>query len=302
MRRTIADLGKRTGGSLSAGLHAVLGSRAHGGAGILMFHRVCDEPARTVHPAWNVTPARMRDQLEGLLARGYQVWPLERALSEWPAGRIPPRTTVITFDDGYENVYLSAWPILKDLRLPATIFLATAFLDSTIPFPFDEWGSAWVGRVPPETWRPLRWEQCREMQASGLIAFGSHTHTHQDFRGRAQDLQMDLENSLAILREKLGGGPFPFAFPFGSRRLGFVSDAMVEAAGKTGVTCALNTEIALVSPRSSPFSWGRYEVVETDTGATIAAKLEGWYQWMSAARELFRSVSAPALGDPESER
>ena len=48
----------------------------------------------------------------------------------------------ITFDDGFENNYVNAWPVLKELNLPATIFVATKYLDSDVPFPFDDWSAA----------------------------------------------------------------------------------------------------------------------------------------------------------------
>ncbi len=43
----------------------------------------------------------------------------------------------VTFDDGFETVYRHAWPVLQELRIPATVFLNTAYLDSPEPFPFD---------------------------------------------------------------------------------------------------------------------------------------------------------------------
>ena len=50
------------------------------------------------------------------------------------------RSVVVTFDDGYESVHQCAWPGPRELKIPATIFVNTAFLDSDAAFPFDEWG------------------------------------------------------------------------------------------------------------------------------------------------------------------
>ena len=74
--------------------------------------------------------------------------------------------------------------------------------------------------------------------------------------------------------------------------LGLVAtgDASISAAKAAGVTCSLTTEIELADPRSSAFGWGRLEVGEHDTGAVVAAKLNGHYAWMGAAREGFRAV------------
>ncbi len=149
-------------------------------------------PARPA-PTWNVTPARFRAQIQGLLARGYRPWPLRKVLAYHDAGQsIPPQTFVVTFDDGYENVYQQAFPVLREHDVPATVFLATAYLDSHGPFPFDDWPCAGAPGVPAETWRPLTTAQCEEMLASGLVELGSHTHVHADFRNRPEDFRRDL--------------------------------------------------------------------------------------------------------------
>src|SRR5262245_19387129 len=100
--------------------------QAHGWAGILMYHRVVEQLQGTQFPTWNVTPEKFAEQLSGLVASGFRAIGLRELVERIQRGRsIPHRTFVVTFDDGYENVYLEAWPILKRLRIPATIFLAT---------------------------------------------------------------------------------------------------------------------------------------------------------------------------------
>jgi peptidoglycan/xylan/chitin deacetylase (PgdA/CDA1 family) len=203
---------------------------------------------------------------------------------------------VVTFDDGYQNVFTQAWPVLRDLRVPATIFVNTAFLDSAAPFPFDKWGLTHRHDAPPDAYLPLTAAQCREMHASGLIDLGAHTHTHQDFRGRPDAFQRDLQTCVELIRESFGIRDATFAFPFGRRRSGYVSDELVAAARQTGVTCGLTTEAELVDPTSDPFSWGRFNVYEFDTGATLAAKLQGWYGWAPRWEERLSRVIRPRAG------
>jgi peptidoglycan/xylan/chitin deacetylase (PgdA/CDA1 family) len=197
-------------------LSACLGPRSDCGFGILLYHRIAIPPAGAPAPTWNVKPARFRAQMEGLLARGYRAWPLGRVLAHHDAGQsIPPQTFVVTFDDGYENVYRQAFPALREHDVPATVFVATAYLDSYDPFPFDDWPCAGSPGVPGETWRPLRTAQCEEMLASGLIELGSHTHVHADFRHHPEEFRHDLALSLEVLRTKFGVREATFAFPFG---------------------------------------------------------------------------------------
>ena len=112
-------------------ISACLGPRFGDAFGILLYHRVVASPATASPPTWNVTPRRFRQQLVGLLRRGYRPASLREMLSAHRAGRCPAsKTFVLTFDDGYENVYRHAFPVLRELGVPATVFLATRFLDS----------------------------------------------------------------------------------------------------------------------------------------------------------------------------
>src|SRR5437867_1646034 len=107
LRRSLADIGKWAGSQVSCGLHRSLGGRANGRFGILMYHRIAPLQPAAPGPTWNVTPAALRQQLEGLLQRGYQIWPLLRLIDHCLRVRpIPDKTAVVTFDDGYESVYL----------------------------------------------------------------------------------------------------------------------------------------------------------------------------------------------------
>ncbi len=237
-----------------------------------------------------MSPVRFRQQLEGLLAAGYRFLPLGDVVDHSSrGGKLPARAAVVTFDDGFANVYQHAFPVLKELSVPATVFLVTGFIGSAEPFPFDRWGQIHRGTSPDENWRPLSWAEIEEMHASGLVEFGSHTHTHASFKRRPDDLLRDLRVSISVLNRRLGATRRPFSFPFGSARDGFVDAELVEAARRAGVTCALTTEIELVDPRTSPMSWGRLEIVQSDTPAIARAKMEGWFNWMAVPREGLRS-------------
>ncbi|HUG89368.1 MAG TPA: polysaccharide deacetylase family protein, partial [Planctomycetaceae bacterium] len=181
-------------------LQAGFGPRLREAFGILMYHRIAPVTPGVTAPTWNVAPERFGSQLAGLLSRGYRAWPLRKVLDLHRRRRpIPRNVFVVTFDDGYENVFHHAWPVLRELRVPATVFLATAYLDSGAPFPCDDWSAAGSGGVPASSWRPLTTDQCRAMSADGLVELGTHTHTHADFHGRPRELSGDLRTSLDVL-------------------------------------------------------------------------------------------------------
>ena len=293
MRSAIASAGKTVGATISTALHHALGSRAQPGVGILMYHRIAPRRASVGEPTWNVQPARFREQIEGIVAAGFTVLSLRDAIGMSERGSLPARATVITFDDGYGNVHTHALPVLRELKVNATVFVATAYIGSAQPFPFDAWGTAHHSDTPAEDWVPLTWAQCRELRESVLVDIGSHSHRHMDFRGRPERFAADLAESRAALERELGLRDCTFAFPYGGRELGYASDDLIAAARAAGVLCALTTETERARAGSSPFGWGRYEVVDSDTPASIAAKLDGWYDWMGEARGLFRRLAPP---------
>jgi peptidoglycan/xylan/chitin deacetylase (PgdA/CDA1 family) len=249
-----------------------------------MYHRVTPAIAGISGPKLNVTPPRFRRQLADLVSRGYRAWPLRRALACSQAGEpLPSRVFVVTFDDGYDSVYHHAWPILKELSVPATVFVVTSCLDAERPFPWDKWTAAGATGVPATAWLPLSTTHCAEMIAHGLVEIGSHTHTHADFRGRLGAFRQDLSQSLGHLRSALGLQQASFAFPFG-----YYDVEMVAAARDLGAVCALTTQRELVSPRTDPFTWGRFNVQERDGATALAFKLSGWYTRMRKASRLFK--------------
>jgi peptidoglycan/xylan/chitin deacetylase (PgdA/CDA1 family) len=207
---------------------------------------------------------------------------------------------VVTFDDGYANNYTQALPILADLKVPATVFLATAYIGSDQPFPSDDWSARGSSAVPVDSWQPLSLEQCRELQASGLIELGAHTHTHQDFRGRLDDFRNDLRQNHAFLQEHLGLATATFAFPYGTKRLGFSGPALARVVREARFACALTTEADLADIGDDPFDWGRFQVDQRDSAALIAGKLAGWYGVLrSTGRQLLSQLSFRRNPSPE---
>jgi len=110
------------------------------------------------------------------------------------------RAVVITFDDGTADFTDHAVPALERHALPATLYVATQFVDESEPFP---WGA-------PQT----SWAALRDISDDAQITIGSHTHAHwlMDRLERSQ-LDDDLDRSIDLLREHLGIDPAHFAYP-----------------------------------------------------------------------------------------
>ena len=262
---------------MAAALNRVVPAQSGNQFGILVYHRVAEAEPRSTPPTWNVSPDRLHRQLEGLLNAGYTALPLRRALSAHAAKEpLPARSFAVTFDDGYANNLTRALPVLERLQVPATIFLATAFLDSPEPFPSDDWPLAGAPAVPGDSWRPLTSDEVHQLLRNPLIEIGCHTHTHRDFRQIPEEFRQDLEHSLGVLGERFGIAEPTFAFPFG-----YATPEMLKIAEQVGLLCALTTEPEPVPAQASPFGWGRFRANQFDSPSTLRGKLDGWYSRLS---------------------
>lgn len=244
-------------------------------AGILAYHRITPQLDHVAEPTYNVEPEIFDRQLRGLLKMGFTPWPLERLVKcHLESQQIPANVFIVTFDDGYECIYQHAWPVLKMLEIPATVFLATKYLSTNIPFPFDDWEAKGSPQVPVESWRPLTIEQCKEMANSGLIELGAHTHAHLNYRTDPDSFIPDLSNCINFLRDTFGISNPTLSYPFG-----YYSTNMTQAVQQIGLSCGLTTDEELISPASDPCSWGRFEVYQQDSTYTLSVCLNGWYEY-----------------------
>jgi glycosyltransferase involved in cell wall biosynthesis/peptidoglycan/xylan/chitin deacetylase (PgdA/CDA1 family) len=284
-------IAKRAAVSVGSGLNRMSTSRAGRRFGILMYHRIADAVPGIAPPTWNTPPADFRAQLTGLLERGFEAWPLARAIEEHRRGVVVPAGVfVVTFDDGYESVYRHAWPILKELNVPATVFLPTAYVDSPAAMPFDDWSGAGWQQAPAVAWRHLTTSQCREISADGLVELGAHTHTHQDFCGRPEEFAHDLALNVETLASRFGLRSASFAFPFGR-----ATPRMMRIVRDAGLSCALTTVETLIDSRDAPFGWGRFAVEPWDNAATLAGRLNGWCDWATTLRNRLGTWVRPEL-------
>lgn len=108
---------------------------------VIMYHAVADEGGLepSILPDHRERAAEIFEAEMEYVSRVMRPIPLmelvERLTRRLP---LPPNAVVVTFDDGYEDNYSIAFPILRKLKIPATIFLATGHIDSGLPFWWDE--------------------------------------------------------------------------------------------------------------------------------------------------------------------
>ncbi len=177
---------------------------------ILAYHRIGNRASRMF-----VSAEKFEAQLEFLRRNDYRVIRLAD-LPDYLEGRrpLPPKSVVITFDDGHVSTYQHAFPLLLRHGYPATFFLYTDFLGAK---------------------EALSWPQIKEMAATGLMDFQSHSKTHanlwvrlpgepeRDYRRR---LDTEIRASSETIRRNLGQRVRHFAYP-----LGDANQAVLDAVG-----------------------------------------------------------------------
>jgi peptidoglycan/xylan/chitin deacetylase (PgdA/CDA1 family) len=113
---------------------------------ILMYHRIADEPV----DYWGlaVSPTHFEEHL-CVLRRARRPLALSEFVAQLAAETLPSDAVALTFDDGYVDNLLAGLPLLAAAGVPATVFLATGYLDQSAPFWWDELASLMLSGTAP---------------------------------------------------------------------------------------------------------------------------------------------------------
>ncbi|MBQ9737346.1 MAG: polysaccharide deacetylase family protein [Clostridia bacterium] len=170
---------------------------------VLMYHNLAEEYPKGSEGA-NITPELFEEHMQGILDKGYTpIFVADYYDSVQNGTPLPQNPIIVTFDDGYLSNYEIAFPILKRLNIPATIFIVT----STVGAKAED------GMVSTSH---FTWEQAKEMQESGIIDIHSHSHTHKNMTQISPaQLQEELRLSKYLIEKNLGKSCFVFSYPFG---------------------------------------------------------------------------------------
>lgn len=219
---------------------------------ILMYHYLSDPPADAdiYRRDLSVAPARFESHLQYLAEAGYQTITLDDLLYALAQGRmLPEKPVILTFDDGYEDNYTNAFPILRQHGAVAHFFIVTDFINQ--------------GRTGY-----LTWPEIEEMAAAGQ-RFGSHSRDHPDLRAQSVDyLVWQALGSKESIEEHLGYHPRWIAYPSG----GYDSQAIAvfESADYWG---GLTTQQGATHTLDGIFTLRRVRVRGSHTAQDLAALL-----------------------------
>jgi len=194
-----------------------------GGVVILGYHLVGARTSLRV----DIPEAVFERQMLEIRKHG-EVVPLHKAINLLGNDSLRNKTAVVvSFDDAFENFYERAWPLLKELSIPAILFVPVGFVEKETGTPLG--GTA--------TLPPASWAQLSDMVSTGLLTIGSHGWSHLDIRTATADAAMtELERSREVLEARLGTTVGSYCYPRGlwSRRAEHFVRGVYEFAALAG--------------------------------------------------------------------
>lgn len=196
---------------------------------VLMYHMVSDPVPGAKFNGLRVSPAAFERQLAWLAANGFHF----ATMSDLVEGSVPAKTVAITFDDGYQDNYTNAFPLLKRYGAKATLYLVVDRHDRDwSTYKKAHHASGELMREPK-----LTDAQVREMVQSGVFELGAHTLTHANLPTLdAAARTREVAGARAELERQFGVPVTSFAYPFG-----IFGDDDVDAARAAGYSNAVTT-------------------------------------------------------------
>lgn len=217
---------------------------------ILMYHAVhVMDPSEASNANLIIDPDLFEAQIKALSKAGYYFLTPEEAYKAFTENALPAKKVVwLTFDDGNEDFYTIAYPILKKYKAKATNNIITGFVKK---------GNA----------GNLTVKQMKEMMAHGM-SFQSHTVNHPDLSTTDKATQkVELTDSIDFLENKLNTKVNTIAYPSGR-----YNQTTLDLAKKT-YKLGLTTNEGLASAKDGLLSLNRVRILPTTTAKGLLSEI-----------------------------
>lgn len=226
---------------------------------VLMYHTIASS---SVEPLNNVQPQHFARQMAYLQQHGYKVLSVADFVDGVRSGRVfDAKSVVITFDDGYQDNYTAAYPVLKKYGFPAAVFVEVAHIGNP-------------GR--------LTWAEAREMDAGG-VSIASHVMTGAYLPDLTHEQAVhEITESKRILEMELGHPVVFLAYPIG----GF-SEEIKQIVRQAGYRAAFATNRGYDRRVKDPYELKRIRIKDSDGDAQLWLKLSGYYNLVRKSKNPF---------------
>lgn len=202
------------------------------GIPVLNYHQINNEN----HNVLTLSDTEFEAQIKYLYQEGYTAISPEQLADYLQYGKeLPNKPILITFDDGYEDNYQVAYPILQKYHFKATIFLITDFAGNNS--------------------RYLTWQQIKEMSDNG-INFESHTLSHITLpKASDEEVYAQLVNSKQALEWRLGKKVEYLAYPGGK-----YDQRIIQLAKAAGYRAAFTVNLGRNRMNSTMYTLNRIPI------------------------------------------
>lgn len=242
---------------------------------ILLYHHIGEQTAAP-YPDLTVHPGRFATQMHWLADNGYT--PISTAdWIDWceSAKPLPVKPVLITFDDAYADLVRHAFPVLRELRFRATVFVPTAYIGGS---------NIWDQAYGTPLIKLMTADSICKWAAEG-IEFGAHSRTHPYLETTsASVLQEEVEGSRADLERLLQLPVIAFAYPKGTYNFS------VEEVVRRNFRLAFTTEEGLNNLGTNPFQLRRTVVRANDSLIDFASRLRFGLSLQESARVGLRKL------------
>lgn len=238
---------------------------------IITYHSISDNKNRYS------TPIHIFEKQIAFINERFDVIRLSKIQDVLKESNNKKARVVITFDDGYKDFYENAYPILKELSVPCTLFVPTAFIGKT-----NEWDRKYseIPRI-----YLLDKDELISLQKDGLVDIGSHSKSHVSMRKLPiMEMRKEASESKKELEDLLGLPITMFAYPYGM--LQDMSQITSQILSQVGYQIAVTSHWGTWNSLNKILELKRISFKGNESLDNLRAKLEGWYDWIGLKESL----------------
>ncbi|EHK6581824.1 polysaccharide deacetylase family protein [Escherichia albertii] len=242
---------------------------------VLMYHHVSRCPGLVT-----LSPETFHEQMKWLAENNWRTVTSAELEYFYQGGKLPRKSVMITFDDGYLDNWLQAWPILKEYNLHAHIFLISGLIGEgkvrhtqEKEYSHIDCEQLIADNRPDEVM--LRWSEIRKMHDSGLVEFHVHTHSHKRWdrlsasrTEQCRYMREDILEGKRCLTEKLGSCSSHLCWPEG-----YYNKDYINLARELGFSYLYTTERRMNCPENGSLKIGRISTKEREHSGWLKRRL-----------------------------
>lgn len=205
---------------------------------ILMYHYVGNNPnpKDLQRNVLSISPDKFEEQMKFLHDNGYNTTTLDTLYAALKKQTVlPPKSVILSFDDGYMDFFYNAYPVLLRYNLKATEFIPTGLI-----------GGSYY----------LTWDQISQMHNSGLVFFGAHSIHHYNLTVlSSQALEYELKESKVKLEQVLGVPVNFMAYPYG-----ITNDYVIQKVKAAGFLGSTGTWASITQSEGTIYDMPRFRI------------------------------------------